>query len=172
MLFNEAWIKYKAKDWREVRRRRAWELKQQGWKQRDIAEALGVTEGAVSQWLKTARMEGVKGLAAREHSGRPPRLTAEQRRKIPELLTQGAEAHGFRGDLWTRSCVVVVLRREFGVTHSPQHVGTLLQQCGWSRQHPMRRARQRDEVAIASWPRTTWPRLKKSGSRTANDRAG
>ncbi len=28
-------------DWREGRRRRAWELKEQGWKQRDIAAALG-----------------------------------------------------------------------------------------------------------------------------------
>jgi predicted transcriptional regulator len=35
-------------DWRE-RRRRAWELKQEGWKQRDDATALGVTPGAVSQ---------------------------------------------------------------------------------------------------------------------------
>jgi transposase len=164
--------KHKAKDWREVRRRRAWELKQLGWKQCDIAEALGVTEGAVSQWLKAARAEGAKGLAARKRSGRPPQLTDEQRQKIPELLVKGAEAHGFRGDLWTRSRVAVVLRREFGVTHSPQHVGTLLQQCGWSRQQPTRRARQRDEAAIASWPRTTWPRLKKSGSRAANDRAG
>ena len=30
-------------DWREGRRQRAWELKQQGWKQQDIAAALGVT---------------------------------------------------------------------------------------------------------------------------------
>jgi predicted transcriptional regulator len=29
------------------------------WKQKDIAEALGVTEGAVSQWVKRAR--GVTG---------------------------------------------------------------------------------------------------------------
>lgn len=164
--------KHKAKDWREVRRRRAWELKRLGWKQRDIAEALGVTEGAVSQWLKVVRVKGLKGLVARKRSGRPPRLTVEQRRTIPRLLTRGAEAHGFRGDLWTRARVAVVLRREFGVTHSPQHVGTLLQQCGWSRQQPLRRARQRDEVAIANWPTTTWPRLKKSGSRAANDRVG
>lgn len=163
---------HKAKDWREIRRHRAWEMKRLGWKQCDIAEALGVTEGAVSQWLNLARVEGVKGLAARRRSGRPPRLTAEQRQKIPELLVKGAEAHGFRGDLWTRSRVAVVLRREFGVTHSPQHVGTLLQQCGWSRQQPVRRARQRNETAIANWPRRTWPRLKKSRSRAANDRVG
>ncbi len=37
-------------DWREGRPRRAWELKQQGWKQQDSAAALGVTAGAVSPW--------------------------------------------------------------------------------------------------------------------------
>jgi hypothetical protein len=36
------------REWGEGRRRRAWELKQQGWKQQDIAAALGVTPGAVS----------------------------------------------------------------------------------------------------------------------------
>jgi len=33
-------------DWREGRRIRAWELKKEGWKQRDIAQALGVSAGA------------------------------------------------------------------------------------------------------------------------------
>ena len=49
-------------DWREGRRRRAWELKQQGWKQQDIAAALGVTPGAVSQWLTRARQQDVEAL--------------------------------------------------------------------------------------------------------------
>ena len=35
-------------DWREGRRLRAWALHQQGWKQKDIAVALGVSPGAVS----------------------------------------------------------------------------------------------------------------------------
>jgi predicted transcriptional regulator len=35
--------------WKEVRRLQAWTLKQRGWRQRQIAEALGVSEGAVSQ---------------------------------------------------------------------------------------------------------------------------
>jgi Homeodomain-like domain len=41
-------------DWREGRRLRAWQLYEQGWKQKDIAVALGVTEGAVSQWMSQA----------------------------------------------------------------------------------------------------------------------
>ena len=35
-------------NWRDGRRFRAWELYQEGWMQRDIADALGVTQGAVS----------------------------------------------------------------------------------------------------------------------------
>jgi transcriptional regulator with XRE-family HTH domain len=50
-------------DWLEGRRRRAWELKQQGWKQQDIAAALGVTKGAVSQWMRCAREGGGPGAA-------------------------------------------------------------------------------------------------------------
>ena len=36
-------------NWQEARRLQAWQLKRQGWSQRQIAEAVGVSEGAVSQ---------------------------------------------------------------------------------------------------------------------------
>ncbi|WP_220196755.1 helix-turn-helix domain-containing protein [Ktedonospora formicarum] len=39
---------------------RAWDLWQQGWKQKEIANALGVTKGAVSQWIKRGREEGAQ----------------------------------------------------------------------------------------------------------------
>jgi predicted transcriptional regulator len=45
----------RATNWREGRRLRAWELHQKGWQQQAIAEALGVTQGAVSQWLKRVK---------------------------------------------------------------------------------------------------------------------
>ena len=44
-------------DWKEARRLRAWELVQEGWKQKDVAAALGVTGGAVSQWVSKAPRE-------------------------------------------------------------------------------------------------------------------
>lgn len=42
----------------EWRRLRAWGLKQQGWAQCDIAEALGVTKESVSRWVNRAREGG------------------------------------------------------------------------------------------------------------------
>jgi transposase len=151
----------RATDWREGRRFRAWELKRQGWKQKDIAAALGVTPGAVSQWLKRAREGGVEALRRRKAPGARPRLSAPQRAQIPGLLARGAEAFGFRGDLWTRERVAKVIRREFGVSYHPGHVGRILRACGWSLQKPIRRATQRDEAAIQRWKEERWPEIKK-----------
>ena len=46
-------------EWQEERRKRAYEMVQNGWPQKKVAEALGVSEGAVSQWMKRAREGGV-----------------------------------------------------------------------------------------------------------------
>src|SRR5260370_39262959 len=149
-------------DWPEGRRRRAWELKQLGWKQTEIAAALGVTSGAVSQWLTRARAEGVaEGLRAHPASGRPPKLTAEQRAQLPALLDRGAEAYGFRGQVWTCKRVGAVIRRTFGVTSDPSHIARLLHRLGSSVQRPVERATQRDEAAIPGWWEQRWPALKK-----------
>lgn len=145
----------------EARRFRAWELQQQGWKQNKIAEALGVTPGAVSQWLKRAREGGVESLRRRIGSGSPPRLSAAQRAQLPRLLAQGAEAYGFGGAVWTRARVAEVIRREFGVTYDVAHVGRILRACGWSLQKPARRAKQRDEATIRAWKEERWPEVEK-----------
>lgn len=151
----------KPKDWREARRLRAWELKQQGWQQNKIAEALGVTEGAVSQWISKAKAHGVKALYSRKGGGPKPRLSDEQLARLPKLLEKGPGAYGFRGDVWTRPRVATVIEREFGVTYTPQHIGNLLRKIDWSRQKPVQRASQRDEAAIEAWREEKWPALKK-----------
>ena len=150
-----------ATDWREGRRLRAWELKQQGWNQREIASALGVSEGAVSQWMKRGREGGVEGLRKRTSPGAPSRLTEKQRAQLRELLAQGAEAHGFRGEVWTCERVAEVIRKEFGVSYHPAHVSRLVRELGLSLQKPTRRADQRDEEAIKRWKEERWPSLKK-----------
>jgi transposase len=138
------------------------ELKERGWKQTEIADALGVTEGAVSQWMKRAREEGVEGFRHKPPPGATPRLSEDERARLPELLAQGAEAHGFRGEVWTCERVAIVIRREFGVSYHPAHVSRLLKALRQSLQKPQRRAEQRDEeAAIKHWKEKKWPSLKK-----------
>lgn len=158
----EKTLSSQAKDWREGRRFRALELKEQGWKQTHIAQALGVSEGAVSQWMKRAREKGVQALRHKPPPGAPPRLSEQERaRRLPELLAQGAQAHGFRGDVWTCERVAIVIRKEFGVSYHPAHVSRLLKALRQSLQKPQRRAEQRDEEAIERWKEKKWPSIKK-----------
>src|SRR5919202_5686791 len=91
-------------DWREWRRLRAWQLKQQGWRQRDIAAALGVTEGAVSQWVSRGRQGGVASLRHQPPPGPSSRLTPEQVAELPVLLARGEEGIGFLGEVWEARC--------------------------------------------------------------------
>ncbi len=92
-------------------------------------------------------------MKARPAPGRPPKLTARQRVRVPRLLLRGALAWGFGTDLWTTTRIATVIEREFGVRFHRAHVGRLLSELGWSCQKPERRAVERDEAAIARWKR-------------------
>lgn len=152
-------------DWREWRRLRALHLKQQGWYQRDIAAALGVSEDTVGRWLARARDGGSEALRARPGPGHPPKLSPTQKRLIPDFLWHGPEAYGFRGEVWTCARVARVIEEEFGVRYHKDHVGRLLQELGWTPQVPIRRAIQRDEEAIERWREEAWPDLQRRARR-------
>ncbi|MGE5757006.1 MAG: IS630 family transposase [Planctomycetaceae bacterium] len=158
------------RDWKEWRRMRALELKQRGWKQRDIAAALGVTEGAVSQWLAAVRRGGRDAVLSHlSHCGITSKLTAEQVRPIPDFLWHGAEAYGFRGEVGTCERVAGVLYEEFGVSYSKSQVSRLLKRLGWTPQVPITRAIQRDEAAIERWRTESWPARMEEARRGRRD---
>jgi transposase len=154
-------IRATSQDWKEIRRWRALDLKKDGWKQNDIAKALGVTPGAVSQWLASVEVHGEQSLNSRPHPGATPKLTQAQKRLIPDFLSHGAEAYGYRGEVWTCARVAKVITAEFGVSYHKAHVSRLLKELNWTPQKPVRRAAQRDEIEIAQWRTEVWPELKK-----------
>lgn len=75
---------------------------------------------------------------------------------------KGAQASGFRGDVWTARRVAKVIESTFGVRYSRDHVGRLMRESGWSRQQPIERATQRNTQAIEQWQQERWPALKKA----------
>jgi transposase len=147
-------------DWREWRRLRAWDLAQQDWGVNAIARALDASPAAVSRWLTTARRDGLDALRARPRPGAPAKLTADQRRLVPDFLWHGPEAYGFSGEVWTCRRVAAVLAEEFAVRYSRGQVARILKALGWTPQLPVTRAIQRDEAAVARWSGQGWPALK------------
>jgi transposase len=110
--------------------------------------------------LAAAQRGGIEALLAHPAPGHPPKLTAGQRRLIPDFLWHGAEAYGFRGEVWTCARVAKVIKEEFGVSYHKDHVGRLLKALGWTPQVPITRAIQRDDEEIEHWRAVVWPQLQ------------
>jgi len=147
-----------AEQWR---RRHAVELRKKGWTLRAIAEALGVTSGAVCQWLKAVQERGEQGLSSgRSRTGRRPKLTPEQVARLVELLDAGAEEMGHVGERWDGKRVAALIRREFGVSYLPGNVPRLLRRLGWTPQKPQVLASQRNEEKIEQF-KADWQAVKK-----------
>ncbi len=146
------------RDWREWRRFRAVQLARLGWVHRDIAEALGISEQAVSQWLSQFATGGSQALLSHPHGGHA-KLTDQQQTLIPDFLWHGAEAYGFQGEYWTCARIAKVLQKELGVGYHKDHVARMLRSLGWTPQIPITRAVQRDEEAIERWRQARWPQL-------------
>ncbi len=130
----------------------------------EVAAACGVTVAAVKHWKCAWRERRAAGLAARRHPGPTPNLSDDDLVRLEKTLGAGAHKAGFDSDLWTCPRVAQVIERRFGVAYHPAHVWKILQKLGWSCQKPERRARERDEAAIAHWRKVRWPAIKKGAA--------
>jgi transposase len=140
----------------EQRRRQAVLAVQKGDHVEDVARIIGVHPRSIYRWLNLARQ--TDGLAAKPHPAPATRLSDTQQQQLEQLLRQGAQAHGWPNQLWTTQRIAALIERHFGVTLHHDHIGRFLRQrLKWSPQRPRRRARERDEKAIAQWKRDRFP---------------
>jgi hypothetical protein len=86
-------------------------------------------------------------------------------RSTPGFLWHGPEAYGFRGQVRTCALIARVIEWEFGVRYHEDHVGRLLKDLHWTPQQPLKRAIQRDEVALDRWRDEVWPDLPRRARR-------
>jgi len=154
----------------EQRRRLAINLLKQGMRPAQVAKAVGVSRASVTRWRQAYQNQGGPALAAKPHPGKPSRLSRGQQKRLIALLKRGPCCHGYATQLWTLRRVAEVIAKRFGVTYHPGHVWYLLRGLGWTAQKPERRARERDEQAIARWREQEWPRIKKRSKKRARRR--
>src|SRR5438552_6484625 len=95
----------------ERRRLRAIELLQREIAVHVVAERLGVDRRSVRRWKRAYRGWGRNGLRARPAPGRPPKLSAAQRRQLVRVVVAGPGEAGSRPRLWACLRLVGLLRR-------------------------------------------------------------
>src|SRR5437899_5257672 len=145
----------------ERRRRRAIELLRRKLSLSAVAAKLGCSVSSVFLWREQYRRAGDDGLKPKPVPGRPSRLSPRHTKTLGRILVRGALESGYSTDLWTTRRVAEVIRKRFGIAYHPNHLWRLLRGLGWSCQKPEKRARERDEEAIALWQQETGPHLHK-----------
>jgi len=145
-----------------VFRRRAIELFQQGKSQKYIYEALGVSQSTVSRWISEFKTKGEASLERPKIGGSNRKLTPRQVKQLTTMLDEGAEHHGFEGNLWTRARVKDLIERQFGVVYQVRSMSDLLRDLGYTLQKPDRRSYRQDPQKVKQWREETLPALKKS----------
>lgn len=147
----------------EARRLEGLRLLKRGLVHSEVARRVGVTRQTVHIWAQRLQeVAGAVGKLRARRLGRPTKLDDEQIKQLGTMLLKGALAAGFPTELWTLKRVRVVIKQRFGVEYGTSGCWRLLRDMGFSPQKPEKRALQRDEQAITTWKRKTWPALKKS----------
>jgi transposase len=130
----------------------------------EAAHAVGVARQTAYTWKAILDEGGIDALRAIPSRGRPARLDQQQLQTLGRLLLDKPTEHGFGTELWTLKRIGVLIERRWGVRFSQTHIWRILGELGFSVQKPDKRAIERDEDAVQTWRRKTWPGLKKKPS--------
>jgi len=149
----------------EDRRKRAIALLDKHFSLHEVARRIGCHASSVMRWRNLHRSLGAQGLKVRRATGRPPRLSVQQKRRLLKMLLQGPQAFGWKTQIWTTQRIARLIKKHFAVSYHHDHIGRILHQLGWTVQKPERRAVERNEQAIEQWKATVWKEVKKT-SRT------
>lgn len=146
---------------RESVRLEAAELFEAGLASQVIADRLRVTRKSVNEWRQAWRDGGEAALLSKGAGGFKCQLDEAQLAILQFELDRGPAEHGWTEDQrWTLARIVQVTKELFGAEYTLRGMSYLLHRIGWSPQVPVHRAAERDEEAIATWVRESWPDIK------------
>ena len=98
--------------------------------------------------------------------GAAPALAPQQKLQVRRWINgKDPRQYGFDFGLWTRQIVAALIEQKFGVRLGVTAVGRLLAELDITPQKPLRRAYERDPVAIKRWTTEVFPQLRARAKR-------
>ena len=134
----------------------------------DVMKSLGLCRTSIYRWLRKFKDEGLEALVEKIAQGPEPKLTEKQRQQVKRwILGKDPRQYGFDFGLWSRRIVQTLIVEKMGIDLGLTAVGRLLASLDITPQKPLRRAYERDPVAVALWQKETYPKLRKRAKRLA-----
>ena len=131
-----------------------------------VMKSYGLCRTTIYRWLRAHKKDGDAALTSRQATGRPPLLSDKEKSQVRRFICgKDPRQYGFDFGLWTRRIVVNLVEERFGKMLSVTAVGRLLAELDITPQKPLRRAYERDPVAIAKWTEEDYPKLKARAKR-------
>jgi len=134
-----------------------------GIKKSTAARTFGVSRTAIDRWLKLVELGNITSLKSKKR-GRPKgtRLAPHEAATTVRLITDRCpDQLKLPLALWTRAAVQQLLTERFGLDVSVWTVGRYLAKWGLTPQKPLRRAYERDPVAVQRWLDEEYPAIEK-----------
>jgi transposase len=132
-----------------------------GLKKSAAARAFGVSRTSIDVWLGKVARGNITSLRSKQR-GRPPqpRLPAHQAATIVKQITDRTpDQLKLPFALWTREAVRDLIAQRTGLQVSVRTAGRYLKRWGFTPQKPLRRAYERDPVAVARWKQEEYPAI-------------
>jgi transposase len=129
----------------------------------EAARTFQVTRQSIHNWLNAVRQGGAAALRARRRGPKAGArsLAPHQAASLVRSITAGCpDQLRLPFALWTRQAVIELAQRRFGVGLSLSTIGRYLRDWGLTPQKPMRRAYERDPVAVQRWLDEEYPRIR------------
>ena len=139
-----------------------------GMKQTEAAQSFAISLRAVNKWVALDKAGGLRALKLGRRGRRSGegRLNRAQSGRIRALIVgQMPDQMKLPFYLWTRAAVASLIEREYGKAVSLTTVGRYLKAWGMTPQKPVKRAYERNDVAIKRWLREEYPALARTAQR-------
>ena len=132
-----------------------------------VIKGYGFGRTTIYKWLREAEKKGgLERLKSKKGTGRPDTLTNRQKAQVFRWINgKDPRQYSFDFGLWTRRIVAEMIKKKFRIRMSVTSVGRLLAEIGLTPQKPLRRAYQRDPIAIEKWQREEFPAIQKRAKR-------
>ena len=91
-----------------------------------VVAKFGVSRTTASRWHRALTARGLESLRKGKATGRPCRLTPEQKSQVTDVFEQGAAALGYPDNRWTPTLLARMIEERFSVRYSLDHVTRLM----------------------------------------------